>query len=146
VPNIKADNVGWVKNPGPDKLYPEGFGVILQPIGSTYVRTSPILSFTNSVASFTAGDLFFGDVAVWDFVKVLSPRTNVFRAEQSTENLKLTLNTSSGVMSGQFNDPLTGLKSPIKAVVLQRQGYARGYFISTNSSGSFTLTPGTPPR
>jgi hypothetical protein len=143
--SIHGDAVAWVKMPGPDKTYPDGFAnVILQPTGSTYVRTSPPFAFTNAVAAFTGGDLFSNNFAIWDFVKVLIPRPYTFVAEQGTENLKLSVNSANGVMSGQFIDVITGLKAPIKGVVLQKQKYARGYFISTNSSGSFTLTRGSP--
>jgi hypothetical protein len=48
-------------------------------------------------------------------------------------------------MSGHFVDLVTGLATPIKAIVLQHQNYAPGFFLSTNASGSFTLSPGTPP-
>jgi len=144
--SIAGDAVGWVKSPGPDKLYPDGFGVTLQPTGSSYVRTLPGLSFTNGVVALSGGDLFSDDVPIWDFVKVLVPRPNAFVAEQGAESLKLDVKGSTGVVSGQFIDLVTGLKTPIKGVVLQQQGYAGGYFISTNSSGSFTLTRGTTPR
>lgn len=53
--SIQSDAVGWVKNPGPDKLYPDGFNLLLQPTGSRYNRPSSgsVLSFTNGVAAFS---------------------------------------------------------------------------------------------
>ena len=142
--SINGDYVAWVKMPGPDKLYPDGFAnVILQPTGSTYVRTSPALSFTNGVAAFSGGDLFSDQTPIWDFVKVLLPRPGAFVAEEGSENLKLSLSGGNGVVSGRFTDVVTGQRAPIKGVVLQQQNYLRGYFISTNSCGSFTLTRGS---
>ena len=84
--------------------------------------------------------------AVWDFVKVLVPKPNQFVAEEGTENVKLSVNLGSGIISGQFIDFVTGLKAPTKGVVLQQQNYARGYFMSTNTAGAFTLSKGTPVR
>jgi hypothetical protein len=106
------------------------------------VKSSPILSFTNGVAALSGGDLFFGDIPIWNFIKVVR-KSNSFTPEQSTDNLKLTVN-SSGIISGQFIDALTGMKAPIQGIALQNQGYFRGYFLSTNTCGAFTLTPGTP--
>lgn len=82
---------------------------------------------------------------VWDFVKVLMPKPNVFVAEESTEHVRLSMNAGNGIISGRFNDLTTGRSTPIKGVALQKQNYARGFFLSTNASGSFTLTPGTSP-
>jgi hypothetical protein len=142
--SIQSDSVAWVKTAGSDKLYPNGFGVTLQPTGSTYVRpvAGSVLSFTNGVAAFSGGDLFSADVAVWDFVRVLVPKPNAFVAEEAVENVRLSVDRGKGIISGRFVDIMTGLKTPIKGVVLQKQNYARGFFASTNSSGSFVLSPG----
>jgi len=140
--SIRGDAVAWVKTPGPDTLHPGGFGETLQPVGSKFVKSSPILSFTNGVAALSGGDLFFENIPIWNFIKVVR-KSNSFTPEQSTDNLKLAVN-SSGIISGQFIDPLTGMKAPIQGIVLQKQGYFRGYFLSTNTCGAFTLTPGTP--
>src|SRR5882724_1413183 len=146
--SIQSDGVAWVKDPGPDRLYPNGFAnVMLQPTGSTFIRhtNTSVLSFTNGVAVFSAGDLFSDNFALFDFVKVLIPRQNTFVAEQSVENLRLTVNAGTGIMTGHFVDPVTGLTDPIKGIVLQQQNYARGFFLGTNAAGAFSLSPGTPP-
>jgi len=146
--SIQSDGVAWVKTAGPDKFYPNGFAnVMLQPTGSTFIRhtNTSVISFTNGVAVFSAGDLFSDNFALFDFVKVLIPRQNTFVAEQSVENLRLTVNAGTGIMTGHFVDPITGLTDPIKGIVLQQQNYARGFFLGTNASGSFALSPGTPP-
>jgi hypothetical protein len=146
--SIQSDSVAWVKTSGPDKLYPDGFSLTLQPTGSSYVRPTfgSVLSLTNGVAAFSGGDLFSADVAIFDFVKVAVPRPNVFVAEEGVENVRLTVSQSKGVVSGRFVDIMTGRSTPIKGVVLQQQNYAQGFFISTNSSGAFTLTPGSGAR
>ena len=144
--SIQGNSVFWAKNPGPDKSYTNGFPALtLQASGSTYVRplTGSVLAFTNAVASFYAGDLFLDNAAVWDFVKVLVPKPNSFVAEESTDHVSLSVNSGTGVISGQFIDFITGLKTPVKGVVLQQQNAVPGYFTSTNTAGSFTLTKGT---
>jgi hypothetical protein len=146
--SIQSSGVAWVKDAGRDKLYPNGFGnVMLQPTGSTFVRptNTSVLSFTNGVAVFTAGDLFSGNIPTFDFVKILIPRLNTFVAEEGVENVRLTVNPGTGIMTGHFVHVVTGLTTPIKAIVLQQQNFAPGFFLSTNASGSFTLSPGTPP-
>ena len=146
--SIQSDGVAWVKAAGPDKSYPNGFAnVMLQPTGSTFIRhtNTSVISFTNGVAVFSAGDLFSDNFALFDFVKVLIPHQNTFVAEQSVENLRLSVNAGTGIMTGHFVDPVTGLTDSIKGIVLQQQNYARGFFLGTNASGCFTLSPGTPP-
>jgi len=92
---------------------------MLQPTGSTFIRhtNTSALSFTNGVAAFSAGDLFSDNIALWDFVKVLIPRQNTFIAEQSVENLRLTVNAGTGIMTGHFVDPITGRIDPLKGIV-----------------------------
>jgi hypothetical protein len=48
---------------------------------------------------------------------------------------------STGVISGSFLDPATRLPTPIKGVALQQQSNAAGFFLGTNATGIFELTP-----
>ena len=85
------------------------------------------------------GDLFADGAVLWDFVQVVLRPPASFVAEEGTEDLKLSAGKSTGTITGQFRDIVTGLKAPIKGVVLQQQRIARGFFISTNSAGSFSM-------
>ena len=139
-----TNSVFWIKTSGPDKYYPDGFFVTLQAEGSTYNNLAAggrLLSFSQGVAAFGGGDLFSQDLVTWDLVRVTQPRTNVFMAEQSFEKLTLSLNRANGTVSGRFVDLTTGLGAPIRAIVLQQQNIAPGFFLSTNSSGFFILEP-----
>jgi hypothetical protein len=131
----------WVKDPGPDTLYPDGFYLILNGIGSTFVSpaSQPIFAWTNGVISFHAGDLFTGDVAIWDFVPVALRPPARFVPDRSTENVNVSASAGNGAVSGSFRDPITDLKAQIRGVVLQQQKTARGFFISTNSAGAFGM-------
>jgi len=139
--SIQGEAVFWLKTAGPDRYYPDGFLKTLQAQGSTYNLTpgGGLLSFTRGVAAFGGGDLFSQDLVIWDFVRVNQPRTNVFTAEQSFERLSLSLNRGNGMFSGRFVDLTTGLGAPIRAIVLQQQNTAPGFFLSTNTSGFFIL-------
>jgi len=141
--SMQGGPVYWLKGPGRDKHYPAGFSVALEPRGSTYVNTPasrPVFSFTNCLAVFSGGDLFDAGI-VGDQVKVYLTRPYTLIADRSPENLVLAVNRTYGVMSGYFTDLVTGLRTPLRAVILQQQRTAIGYFLSTNTSGSFVLVP-----
>jgi hypothetical protein len=134
----------WIKQPGPDKYYPNGFNLSLQPVVSSYVQGGAALPLEESVASFAYGDLLAPDLAVWTFVKVTQPQPNRLVPEKSTEKLLLGVGSSKGFINGKFTDYTTGLRTPIRGVVLQNQGGALGYFLSTNTSGYFSMGANAP--
>jgi hypothetical protein len=141
---IQGESVSWIKQPFHGKLYPGGFTNSLQPNGSTYTNNpkASVIPFTNAVAVFTGGDLFAANAfPILDFVHVSLPQTNRFVAEEGPENLKLSVNRGSGVITGHFTDLITGRTAPIQGVVLQQQRSVLGYFLSTNSAGYFGITP-----
>jgi hypothetical protein len=143
--SISGGKVAWVKDAGADELYPQGFSLALQPKGSTYIKpiSTPILAMTNGVAGFFGGDLSGEHAATWDFVKVvLKPPAN-FQAEEGAEGVRLSINKSNGSLTGSFINIATGVRTPIRGAILQQQNSAHGYFLSTDSSGTFTLFPST---
>lgn len=141
--SIHGNWVGWVKDPGPDKNYPDGFGLVLQPTGSTYTPPSaaPVLAFTNGVAAIYGGDLVSQGDPFWTFIRMKLTPPASFRAEKSTENLQLSVNKGNGLVSGSFRNMATGKSSRIYGAVLQQQLAVRGFFQSTNSAGSFLVAP-----
>ena len=48
----------WMKRPGPDVYYPNGFNLPLQPLVSSYVKGGAALPLEEAVAAFAYGDLF----------------------------------------------------------------------------------------
>jgi hypothetical protein len=139
--SIRGSGIIWLKSAGPDPLYPQGFDLTLEGFGSTFIapKNQPVVAWTNGIASLHGGDLFSEDVALWDFVQVRLKPPTTFVAEEGTENLKVKASGSKGTVDGSFIDVITGLKAPIKGVVLQQQKTVRGFFISTNSAGSFAI-------
>jgi hypothetical protein len=141
--SISGGNVDWIKDPGADQLYPQGFSVALQPRGSTYIKptANPILRMTNGVAGFFGGDLSGEHTATWDFVKVVLKPPAFFQAEEGAEGVKLSINKADGSLTGSFISIATGVRTPIRGAILQQQNSAHGYFLGTDSSGTFTLFP-----
>lgn len=112
-----------------------------------YVPSQQALSYSNGVATFTGGNLTEnnGDL-IWDFVQVVQKSPDVFVPETGIEQVKLTLNRSTGVITGTYADCVS--TKPVKSLmgaVLQEQGWAAGYFLNSSSvapgheSGLFTL-------
>ena len=54
--------------------------------------------------------------------------------------LALSINPSSGVITGGFKDHSTGRTTAIKGVILQQQTNAGGFFPGTGAVGQFLLT------
>jgi hypothetical protein len=147
--SITGANVNWINDPGSDQFYPQGFSIRLQAMGSTYVKPTvdpvvPVLQLTNGIAGFHGGDLSGQDSATWDYVKVVLKPPAAFRAEEGTEDVELSVTKANGLLTGSFINIATGLRTSIHGAVLQQQNSAHGYFLSTGSSGAFTLSPGSP--
>ena len=138
--SIQGTNVFWLKNTGPDKYYPDGFSVLLQPTGSTFIPTnSPVMQFTNGVALFAGGDLYdVNGAPTFDLVRIFLRPSCTFISEPGPETLRLSANCGNGLVTGHFVDFVTGLSTPIKAVILQQQVLISGTFLSTNVCGHFS--------
>ncbi len=142
--SIRGNTVAWVKDAGPDQLYPEGFGISLLPAGSIYAlpqASSSGLLISSGTVTFYGGDLVSDGSRVWDAIKVTWDGSSTFVGEESAEHIRLKLNKATGVLTGSFIHFVTGAKTPVRGVVLQQQNFGRGYFISSGASGSFTLEP-----
>jgi hypothetical protein len=134
--------VAWVKAPGLDALYPDGFNVVLQSIGSSYVppTTNYAVNLTESVASLYGGDLYAGDVPAWAFINVKLLPPAKFRPEKSPEKLEIRLNPVSGLVSGSFFNFASQRRSPIHGVIFQQQRFGLGFFTSDAAAGAFSLS------
>lgn len=138
-------SAAWLQAAVPEGAYPSGFTVTLSGAGSSYTAppARPLLGFTNGVASFYAGDLFSNDTATWQFAKVLLRPPVTFRPLEGGQKVELKVNSKTGLVTGSFINLLSGQRSPVRAVVLQRQNLAPGFFLSSGASGAFVLSPGT---
>jgi hypothetical protein len=140
--SIQGTNVFHLKGAGADKLYPGGFSILLQPMGSSFVQPTnrPVLMFTNGVSILSGGDLYdTNGVPSFDLVRTYLQPTCKFIPEPGDERLSLGANCGSGLLSGSFVDFHTGKGTPIKAILLQQQNIGLGTFLSTNACGHFSL-------
>jgi hypothetical protein len=145
-----------------DADYLQGFAETCSPVGSIYTSTQVPLAYTNAVATFCGGDLVTPAGAfIYDFVKVYQERPGTFVPETGIENVRLSLNRSTGIITGTYIDCISDKPVTVLAgVVLQQlessdataQGWAAGYFLDAFKpnnpamprddveSGLFTLT------
>ena len=119
-------------------FYPAGFTNELAVVGSGYVRTNPLLDWTNGAVIFQGG-------------KLSSPFTNaiVLSAKNTVVNLgdnqlTLKIESSSGRFNGFAQDPLTGDPISFTGVILQKENQGLGYFPDAPLSGQVLLEPAAP--
>jgi hypothetical protein len=136
-----AGNAKWFRVKADGKLYPAGFTNALSIAGSSFTAGTPkipALASTNLDLTLSGGDLG---------AETLTSLLTLYDSGKFETNsggiVKLTLSVapSTGLISGSFQDPLTLRTTTLKGVVLQQQGDAFGFFVSTNATGSFMLTP-----
>lgn len=131
--------VVWVK---PDfarhTFFPAGFTNELAVVGSSYVRTNPVLNWTDGVVIFQGGGLS-------------SPFTNaiLLNAKNKVTNvsdnkLALKFQVSSGRFNGSVKEPVTGDRIPFAGVILQKENGGFGYFATQPLSGQVMLGPAGP--
>jgi hypothetical protein len=135
--------------------------------GSTYTAPKPgenVLSFTDGVAVFHGGDLRIANADGtttngWHFSRVfysvntnsglihsaspypIKPKAGWSFYSLDADRVSMKLNPGDGTLSGSFIDPVSGIKTPIKAIVLQQRSTATGYFLNANGSGRIELLP-----
>jgi hypothetical protein len=136
--NSFAGSAAWFRTGPAGKLYPKGFTNALSTSGSAFApgnRETPVLDVTNLAVVLSGGGLagaLTNDVTLYNGGRLLTNGGGIPR-------LTLSVNPSTGVLSGSFED--TGRTAAIKGVVLQEQTNAAGFFLGTNAAGSFLLTP-----
>lgn len=132
-------DVVWVK---PDfarhTFFPAGFTNELAIVGSSYVRTNPILNWTNGVVILQGGTLsspFTNSI-------LLNAKSKV--ANVSDNKLALKFQLKSGLFAGWAQEPLTGDLIPFAGVVLQKENGGFGYFPAPPLSGEGSIGPAGP--
>ncbi len=130
-------NMGWVKTSGyPGVYYPAGFIHETAIIGSTYTPPAtgvPVLNLSSGGLVMADGLL---NGPVFGAFGLASDNSFVVTGPVP---FKLTLTATTGRLTGSFVHPVTKKSSTAKGIVLQQQNMVRGYFLSTNDSGSILL-------
>jgi hypothetical protein len=131
--------VSWFKLPAArSRNYKDGFTLNTTALGSAFqsARNTPVLSLADGQLVLEGGGL------AEPIVEGVSLNTrNQFTSSTGNKNVKLTVTPTTGLIKG--NLPVTGSrqKLAINAVVLQKQGYAAGYFLNGSQSGAVTIEP-----
>ena len=139
--NSFVGEANWFRVGSFGKLYPAGFTNALFIAGSAFkpgTAKFPVLTPTNNIVlTLSGGGL---DAPLTDILTLYNSglfKTNI----ASISKLTLSVAPSTGVIYGTFLDPQTSLTTTIRGAVLQQQGYAAGFFVSTNATGSLFLEP-----
>jgi hypothetical protein len=135
---ISAPVVSWINETNSSKtaVYRPGFtneGATLT--GQRYVPGGGLPG--NFAVTLEAGNLLF---TITNGVTITSSDKVVTNSVDDTNKLKLTINKTTGIISGTFANP-SNPKQTIKVngVILQGQTNAQGYFLGTNQSGVFLI-------
>jgi uncharacterized repeat protein (TIGR02543 family) len=128
-----AGVLSWIKQSQPTaKYYKDGFTNDTQAAGSAFVAPTPtnrVLDLTTGLVAFTGGNLaanFTNNVTLGADSKVIN---------NSTNKLVLSIQKSSGLMTGSVTPPDQTRSLPFKGAVLQKQKRAGGFIPGTNQTG-----------
>lgn len=118
--------------------YPGGFVIASDAIGSAYqpVRGSAAIDLPDGQLVLQGANLSEEMVE-----GVTLGSNNKFASSTGNRNLKLSLQSNTGLIKGTVTEPGTNRKLAVNGVVLQKQGYAAGYFLGGNRSGNVYVGP-----
>ncbi|MCX6896065.1 MAG: FG-GAP-like repeat-containing protein [Verrucomicrobia bacterium] len=129
-------SVHWISTVSGGKYFPEGFSILSQAIGSTYMSPTNgqrVLALSNNCSLIVSGGNLAGQLTN----NVYFSETNAAIADGDIL-LKLA-SSANGTLSGSFFHPILKGKRGFYGTVLQQQNTARGFFLGTNQSGAFLL-------
>lgn len=128
-------------------LYPAGFELNLHAIGSRIAsteKTQPLLAGLASTDLNASLNLITG--GLWPEGKLeraVSWLAGDTIRHYGHESLKAGINRTTGVLSGSYADPDTGVKILFQGVVIQCQDLAAGQFVLGGRSGVLRIRPST---
>ncbi len=108
-------------------------------IGSAYNATDkPLLALSTGQVTLDGGNLPF---SITNQINLTANNVITLTAvAENTNKLALTINKTTGAISGSFANPTSPKQSiKVNGVLLQNQTNAAGYYLGTNQSGAFTL-------
>ena len=119
-------------------VYQSGFtNLMVLAIGSAYnPADKPPLALTNGQVTLDGGNL---PLAITNQI-ILESNGTITVSPPNTDKLALTINKTTGAISGSFANPSNPKQSiKINGVLLQNQTNAVGYFLGTSQSGAIML-------
>lgn len=137
--------IAWTRAPrASSALYPAGFSVTLQAVGSAFSHPAPGLQPMDLPPGTATAQLGGGALPKPMHVPmVLTQAAQVTMATKGAPDLTLSMSTASGLVTGSFRLRSGSPLSEIRGVVLQKQHAAFGYFTGAGGPGGFALTTGT---
>ena len=121
-------------------VYQSGFTNLTVPVvGSAYNATNkPLLALSSGQVTLEGGNLPF---TITNQIALASNNViTLMAATGNTNRLALTINKTTGAISGRFANPANSKQTiKVNGVLLQNQTNAVGYFLGTNQTGAFLL-------
>ncbi len=134
---IFGGSLNWAKPTLTNSLlYPAAFAGANDVIGSVF--QTPKVS-TNLLVSFGNGSMILSGGNLTDSISNSVTVNPTSVAVSGTNHVTLTLNRTSGLVSGSFIHPDLHRTITLTGVVLQQQNIGSGFFLGTNQSGSFSV-------
>jgi len=139
--NDLAGMLRWIKPSIPgSQMFPAGFDVNSSAIGSHY--NAPIGG--GNVLQITAGEVILSGGDLPDSVNPVTFGPNSRLVNNGTNSLRMIFVPASGLFNGTFRESGTGIVSPLKGAVLQRQNIGSGYAPASGQSGRRVLFQAAP--
>ena len=137
--------ISWTKAANvKDPFYPAGFTVQSPAVGSTYIRPGAGLQPMDEAPGSATAGLGDGNLAQPLNVPVTVTQQNkAAMVAPGLPDVQLSINPTSGAVSGTFVLPNGNITRGIRGVVFQKQNSAYGYFRGINECGYFSLTQGS---
>ena len=125
------------------RLYPGGFSVDSQAVGSHYVPPAPGTPLVAKRLGEMNGQLTLGDGDLDP--EVVQPLTiessnRVDLKTRALPGLQVVINPVNGRFNGSFVHPATGTLSVLRGVIFQKRNAGFGFFLGQDESGYAKLT------
>gem|GEM_PF-5970547 len=140
----------WLKRPDTREVrYPSGFASTRMALGSRYTipssgtRLLSQLAANDPNASLSLLGPNLPSTTRQEIERVISWQASNALRHFGPETLTGTANRNTGLVSGNYRDPVTGLRIPFQGITFQKQGIAAGQFLLGSGSGALRVQPGT---
>lgn len=132
-----SGSLEWSSQPNPkNRRYPAGFDATVGIDGNLFFPAT-LKSSALSAGLFTA-TLIDGASSFTDSVQFAPPAK--LSPAAGPNRLTLQISATTGLVSGSFLDAQTGRLTSLHGVILEQENRAAGYYLTTSSSGAFTLS------
>jgi hypothetical protein len=149
--DLDGMNAQWYLPAQPKSAtYPGGWpnGILVNVIGSKYIVPAGVASVLPGLSGTSASgnadvEIAGADVTapgISDPVNVAA-NNKVVLAPGGTDKLTLTIQKTTGVVTGSFTDPATTKPVSIHAAIFQKQQAGFGFFLDGGQSGSVSVAP-----